>query len=209
MGRRFDSDGAYKLHLLKQSKTWLLSSIFLTEYNSPMPYPLLTERLSIAPLAMPDLESFLAYRQDPEIARFQSWDPSYSREQALELIESQVGVELPSKGQWLQLAIHHLMSGELVGDLALHALEENKSRFEIGFTIAKQYQGRGFAREAALRLMNELGFEVATKFIAASDSRNKASIKVLTALGFQQQSMKGWTEEFKNELVTVDYFETH
>jgi RimJ/RimL family protein N-acetyltransferase len=56
--------------------------------------------------------------------------------------------------------------------------------------------------------MNELGFEVATKFVAATDNRNKASIQVLTALGFQQQSMKGWTEEFKNELVTVDYFET-
>jgi RimJ/RimL family protein N-acetyltransferase len=173
-----------------------------------MLYPLLTERLRIAPLALPDLESFLAYRQDPEIARFQSWEPSYSKKQALELIESQVGVVLPSKGQWLQLAIHHQASAELVGDLALHALEENNSWFEIGFTIAKKYQGQGFAKEAALRLMNELDFQGATKFIATTDSRNIASIKVLTALGFQQQPLKGWSEEFKNELVTVDYFET-
>ena len=173
-----------------------------------MLYPLLTERLSIAPLALPDLESFLAYRQDPEIARFQSWEPSYSKEQALELIESQVGVVLPSKGQWLQLAIHNQVSSELVGDLALHSLEDNNSRFEIGFTIAKKHQGQGFAKEAALRLMDELGFQGATKFIAATDSRNIASIKVLTALGFQQQPLKSWSEEFKNELVTVEYFET-
>ena len=181
---------------------------FLTEYNSPMLYPLLTQRLSIEPLSMTDLQSFLAYRQDPEIARFQSWEPSYSKEQALELIQSQSGVVLPSKGQWLQLAIHHQVSAELIGDLALHALEENSSRFEIGFTIAKKHQGQGFAREAALRRMNELGFPGATKFIAATDSRNEASIRVLTALGFKQQPLKGWTEQFKNELVSVNYFET-
>ena len=172
-----------------------------------MPYPLLTERLSIQPLALPDADAFVSYRQDPDIARFQSWEPSYSKAQAIELIASQSGVDLPSQGQWMQLALHHRASGDLVGDLALHSLAENLVGYEIGFTISKKYQGQGFAKEAAQKLMSHLVLLGARKFVASTDRRNTASIKVLTALGFQQQPLKSWTEEFKNELVAVDYFE--
>ena len=117
MGRGFDSHGAYKK--------------FLTEYNSDMSYPLLTDRLSIQPLTLADLETFVAYRQDPEIARYQSWEPSYSKAQATELIESQAGVLLPGKDQWLQLAIHSRISGELVGDLAIHSIEDDHSILKL------------------------------------------------------------------------------
>ena len=70
-----------------------------------MAYPILTERLSIRPLAMVDLDTFVSYRQDPEIARFQSWETTYSKNQAIDLIESQAVSVLPKKGEWLQLAI--------------------------------------------------------------------------------------------------------
>jgi RimJ/RimL family protein N-acetyltransferase len=173
-----------------------------------MPYPLLTDRLSIEPLAMRDLDSFVSYRQEPEIARFQGWEPSYSKAQAIDLIESQTGVELPSKGQWLQLAIHNRVSGEHLGDLAIHRLEDTDPAYEIGFTIATKHQGNGFAKEATRELMNYLRLQGATKFIAATDRRNTSSIKVLTGLGFEIKPSKSWSEEFKNELVTVDYFET-
>jgi RimJ/RimL family protein N-acetyltransferase len=43
--------------------------------------------------------------------------------------------------------------------------------------------------------------------MATSDRRNIASIKVLNSLGFEQRADKSWGEEFKGELVTVDYFE--
>ena len=172
-----------------------------------MPYPLLTDRLSIEPLAMRDLDSFVSYRQDAEIARFQGWEPSYSKAQAIDLIKSQTGVELPSKGQWLQLAIHNRGSGEHLGDLAIHRLEDTDPTYEIGFTIAKKHQGNGFAKEAAGKLMSYLRLQGESKFIATTDRRNTSSIKVLTGLGFEIQPSKSWTEEFKNELVTVDYYE--
>jgi RimJ/RimL family protein N-acetyltransferase len=172
-----------------------------------VPYPLLTHRLSIEPLAMDDLDSFVSYRQDPEIARFQSWEPSYSRAQAIDLIESQKGVVLPEKGQWLQLAIHNRVSGEHLGDLALHRMEDTDSSYEIGFTIARKHQGNGFAKEAAHELMDYLSLQGATNFIATTDRRNTSSIKVLTGLGFEKQPAKSWSEEFKNEFVAVDYYE--
>ena len=174
-----------------------------------MAFPILTERLSIRPLAMADLETFVTYRQDPVIARFQSWEITYSREQAIDLIESQAGSVLPEKGEWLQLAICSLVDQEHVGDLGIKSVEDADATFELGFTIAKQHQGRGFAKEAASKLMSFLVLEAgAKKFIATTDSRNTASIKVLSGLGFNQNVSKGWTETFKNEVVDVEYFET-
>lgn len=173
-----------------------------------MTYSLLTPRLSIEPLKLSDLYTFVGYRQDANIARFQSWDTTYSAEQAVELIESQTGVMLPDEGQWLQLGIHDRTSGELVGDLALHSQKDSQSVFELGFTIASQHQGKGFAREAASRLMSFLFSKAgAEKIVANTDRRNTASIRLLLSLGFKSHPEKSWTENFKNEIVTVDYFD--
>ena len=174
-----------------------------------MSYPILSERLSIKPLVMADIDTFVAYRQDPDIARFQGWEITYSKNQAIDLIESQAGLLLPEKGGWLQLAIYKLVGQEHVGDLAIKWVEEEDSTFELGFSIAKQHQGQGYAKEAASTLMTYLVSEAgARKFIATTDSRNNASIKVLSALGFKQNVFKGWTETFKNEKVDLYYFET-
>lgn len=172
-----------------------------------MAYPLLTERLSIEPLSLADLDDFVAYRQDPEIARYQSWDLTYSKEQAKQLIESQTGVLLPAPGQWLQLAIHEKTSGRLVGDLAIHAIRERDLEFEIGFTIAKNHQRQGFATEAASRLLTYLFSEVGARVVVAQpDSRNTASKQLLKTLGFEIDQSKSWFEEFKGEEVKVEYF---
>ncbi len=173
-----------------------------------MIYPLLTERLIIEPLALSDLEPFVKYRQDPAIARYQSWDESYSLDQGRELIESQAGVLMPELGEWLQLGLHNRNSGQLIGDVAINALADQMDCFEIGFTVAKEFQGLGYANDAVSNVLEHLvAEEGAKKFIATPDSRNEASIRLLVSLGFQQNASKTWNEEFKGETVTVYYFE--
>ena len=199
MGRRFEPDGAYcaSRQLTNQPKIPV------------MPFPLVTARLSISPLELSDLDVFVEYRQDPEIARFQSWDVDFSKEQGLELIQSQVGIEFPGLGDWLQLGVREISTGKLLGDLALHALEE-EHRYEIGFTLAKTHQGTGFAKEAAAKLLEFLFFEKnALSVEAATDRRNLASINLLKSLGFPQVPSRSWDEEFKDETVTVDVFQIH
>lgn len=172
-----------------------------------MIYPLSTQRLSIRPLALSDLEAFVSYRQDPDVARYQSWETSFSHEQGKALIQSQDGIELPAPGEWLQLAVHELSTGQLVGDVALHQLAAPRE-FEIGFTLATAHQGKGYAFESTSRLLEFLINEIwATKVIATPDSRNAKSISLLSKLGFTRNSSKCWVEEFKGETVTVEYFE--
>jgi RimJ/RimL family protein N-acetyltransferase len=174
-----------------------------------MEYPLLTSRLSISPLAASDLDAFVSYRQDPAIARYQGWDADYSKEQGKSLIDSQRAVTLPSHGNWLQLGLRHREDGQLVGDVAIHNLDEPERSVELGFTIARPYQGKGFAKEAVSEVMAHLREHKFSKFVANTDARNAPSIAILTRLGFNQVPEKSWTEQFKGELVTVLWFETN
>lgn len=172
-----------------------------------MRFPIVTERLSIAPLTVDDLTSFVRYRQEPTVAQFQSWDTTYSLAQGADLIASQAGVTFPAPGGWLQIGIRLLNSNELVGDLALHALDE-LGQFELGFSLAPEHQGRGYAKEAAGALLGVLFREHgAERVIADTDQRNHSSTKLLEKLGFVCQPEKGWTEEFKGETVRVEHFE--
>lgn len=41
-----------------------------------------TPRLCLRPFQDADLEAFLAYRNDPAVARFQGWEMPYTREAA-------------------------------------------------------------------------------------------------------------------------------
>lgn len=171
-----------------------------------MIYPLSTQRLSIRPLALSDLEAFVSYRQDPDVARYQSWETSFSHEQGKALIQSQDGIELPAPGEWLQLAVHEHSTGQLVGDVALHQLAAPRE-FEIGFTLATAHQGKGYAFESTSRLLEFLINEIwATKVIATPDSRNSKSIRLLTRLGFAEDPSKGWVEDFKGEKSRVAFF---
>ena len=173
-----------------------------------MSYPLLTQRLSIEPLGKQDLAKFVAYRQDSDVARYQSWEVSYSEHQALDLLKSQQNVTIPSAGNWLQLAIHDQETGELLGDLALHSLDQEGLFFEIGFTLALANQGKGIAREALSRLIQYLFAEVgAISVVANCDKRNLSAIRLLLSLDFEEIPSKSWTEQFKNELVEVNHFE--
>ena len=172
-----------------------------------MALELRSDRLQISPLEVADLDAFVSYRQNSEVARFQSWESDFSLEQGLELIQSQAGISFPTQGGWLQIGIRDLSSGDLIGDLALHSLEQERC-YEIGFTIATEHQGKGFGREAAARLLTYLFDERdADRVEANTDSRNVASIRLLTSLGFSQQLDRSWVEDFKNESVTVYVFE--
>jgi RimJ/RimL family protein N-acetyltransferase len=173
-----------------------------------MSYPLITERLSIEPLSENDLSEFISYRQDPDVARYQGWDISFSKPDAINLLNSQKDITVPSTGKWLQLAIHNLKSGELMGDLALHRLENQECAFEIGFTISSKNQGNGIAKEAVARLISFLFEEVGAKIVIATcDDRNMSAARLLISLGFEQISEKSWTENFKNELVKVNFYQ--
>jgi RimJ/RimL family protein N-acetyltransferase len=170
-----------------------------------MAYPLRTERLVIEPLGPADIEAFHTYRQDPDIARWQSWSPDYSMEEARRLVESQPTTALPSPGDWLQLAIHDRLDGSLRGDVALHALSDQPDTYEIGATIAAASQHQGYAIEAARSIVGCLLTEVgAHRVVAFCDSRNEPVARLLRRIGMRHESRQVCGDWFKGEWTTLD-----
>jgi RimJ/RimL family protein N-acetyltransferase len=115
-----------------------------------------TERLLLRPFQVDDLEAFVAYRSDPEVARYQSWDAGYSTADGNRFLESQRGLAFGRPGEWLQLAITDRELGTLYGDCAVRVSADQPASAEIGITLAQASQGKGVATEALSALLTEL-----------------------------------------------------
>lgn len=120
-----------------------------------MPAPdIATDRLILTPLSAADSHALFAYRSLPEVCRYQSWEP-VRVEDAVSFIESLQSVEFDSAGTWFQFGVHLRGSGELIGDLGVHFLED-RAQVEVGFTLAPVAQGRGLGTEAVVGLLDHL-----------------------------------------------------
>ena len=143
--------------------------------------PIVTERLVLRPFRDEDLDALVAYRNDPDVARYQDWD-GISHEDALRLVQAHTQTSLGAPGRWQQIAL--VRGGELVGDLGLFLSADGRSAV-LGFTLARRYQGLGFAREALAGLIGAL-FERAEleRLEAVTDTRNAPAMALLERLGF-------------------------
>ncbi|MFS0853421.1 GNAT family N-acetyltransferase [Microbacterium sp. 179-I 3D4 NHS] len=166
-------------------------------------FPLHTARLVLSPLGPRDRDAFVVYRRDPEVARWQSWSPDYSTEQADALLAAQPHAVVSGSGEWLQVGMK-TPDGRLVGDVAVHALADQPDTFEVGVTLAREFHGLGFAREAVGAVVDALFQNGAHRVIAQTDARNAASGRVFAALAFRHEARHVDADWFKGEWTTLD-----
>jgi len=163
-----------------------------------------SERLILRRFRDTDLAPFVAYRNDPEVARYQSWDSFDEREARAYIRE--VGSAQPGvPGDWFQFAIESKEVGSLVGDCALQVDGQEPYRAELGFTLAREHQGKGYASEAVSRLLDyafeDLGLH---RVVAIADCRNEPSWRLLERVGLRQEGhfleslwfKGGWSDEY-------------
>jgi RimJ/RimL family protein N-acetyltransferase len=171
-----------------------------------------TERLIVRRFTDADLPILIAYRNDPEIARFQSWE-SFSQHEAQAFLQEQLTLEPGRPGKWFQFAIELKSSGLIVGDCALHVDEEGRQG-EIGFTLAGQYQGKGFAREAVAQVLDYSFTHLNLhRIVAITDCRNHSSVALLEQLGMRREGhfiqnifFKGeWGDEYSYAILKEEW----
>ncbi len=162
------------------------------------------ERLTSARLVLrrfraTDIETFVRYRADPAVARFQSWQ-DFGAADGQEFF-AWVSTQHPdTPGEWFQFAIEQAATGEMIGDCALHALADKSHEVEIGFTLAPSFHGRGYATEAVACLLDYVFDPLAKeRAMAITDIRNTASIAVLERLGFVRDPAPREPVPFKGE----------
>jgi aminoglycoside 6'-N-acetyltransferase len=91
-------------------------------------------------------------------------------------------------GEWYQLAIERKQEAGLIGDCAFHVFAHDTRQAEIGFSLARQYQGYGYATEAVMRLLEYLlGGLGLHRVTATCDAENHASAKLLERVGMRRE----------------------
>lgn len=174
--------------------------------------PLESERLLLRRLADDDLLPFLAYVNDPQVARYQTWE-SYSEQQAKDVIERQKNMVPGLGGQWFTFALELKQAGVLVGHMALKTQDDNQQA-EIGFTLAREYHGRGLAFEAASRVLDYAFIDLEMhRVIAISDCENQRSVALLSRLGMRREGhfiqnvwFKGkWGDEYQYAILREEW----
>lgn len=163
-----------------------------------------TERLILRRFRPADLEAFVAYRSEAGVARFQSWDESYSRSDAETFLIEDSKVAPGQLGQWLQLAIEDRETGNLCGDCAVRVAAEQPRTAEVGVTLAPQHQNRGIASEALRATLDWLfGEQDMHRVYAQADDRNEAVHRLLEKLGFRLEARLIDADWFKGEWTTL------
>jgi RimJ/RimL family protein N-acetyltransferase len=159
------------------------------------PLPWRGERVALRRFRAGDFERFQAYRQDPEVGRYQGWEPM-SDEAARAFLREMAAAEFGRPGEWIQIAIADA-ADELIGDIGLYVMAGGDEA-EFGISLARPAQGRGLAEEAARVLIAGLrGSTGVRRLIAIADTRNVASARLLRRLGMTLEAEE--LAEFRGE----------
>jgi aminoglycoside 6'-N-acetyltransferase len=158
------------------------------------------ERVTLRRFKLADLKPFVAYRSDPDVARYQSWDSPYPLAHGERLIKAMRRQHPDTPGQWFQFAVVLSSTGELIGDCGTKSDAVDPRQAEIGYTIARQQHGRGYGTDTVRTLLGYL-FDSRDKHrvTASCDPRNTGSIRLLERIGMRREGHMLESDWFKGE----------
>lgn len=146
-----------------------------------------TQRLLLRPIQLDDKQTLFDYRKDEETNKYQGWIPKTigDVEEFIGKLEPQLNIPK----SWFQMAIIEKENQVFIGDLGIHFLEESSQQVELGYTLNKKFQGKGYATEAINTVINYLFSELNKHRITTSvDPENSPSFKLLERLGFIKEA---------------------
>jgi RimJ/RimL family protein N-acetyltransferase len=176
-----------------------------------------TERLILRRFTDADLTAFVAYLNDPLVARYQMWE-DYPEEVARERIEEQKTLAPGIPGKAFTFALELKETGALVGHLVLTVQEKEARQAEIGFTLAREFHGQGLAAEGAARVLAYAFTELKLhRVFAITDCENDSSVALLERLGMRREGhfiqniwFKGkWGDEYSYAILRAEWLAQH
>lgn len=153
--------------------------------NDPAFDSLKTSRLTVRRFRASDATAFAAYRNDPEVERYQGWE-SCTDPEARDFIASLAKLSPGEPERWFQFAIEESETGELAGDCGLYCFDKDAAQAELGFTLASAHQRRGYAHEAMMAVLEyAFGRLEVHRVHSVTDERNYPAQALLENLGFR------------------------
>jgi RimJ/RimL family protein N-acetyltransferase len=155
-----------------------------------IPWPVHTERLSIRPATVDDLEALGRIQNLPEVA---AWLPSSAGTQADYLLRMGRDGLLPRT-----LVVER--DSVVIGELYVHvtsawaqsevADEARDSQTEVGWGLDPDHQGHGYATEAATELVRLCFEDLGVRRITAGAfADNAPSLRVMERLGMRRETL--------------------
>lgn len=150
-----------------------------------MDYIVETERLLIRRFKKTDIMSFYKYRQDKDVAKFQSWNHANFLE-TMQVLNEILNSNFDWKKGSVQFAIERKDIQYHIGDIYIAIDEHQPLNCFLGYTLAKECWGYGYAQEACVGILSHIFkntdiYEVHALILPG----NKRSLKLIEKLGFQ------------------------
>lgn len=147
---------------------------------------LTSDKTTLHRLRPADLSAFQTYRSDPDVARYQNWEPMTDAEATEFLTFMTTTTPIMRPSHWAQIAISDTVTDALIGDMGLY-LSQDGAEAELGITLASSHHGHGHATRAAKLASLFLFDETEISHINAyADLRNLPSRALMTRVGFMQ-----------------------
>jgi RimJ/RimL family protein N-acetyltransferase len=181
---------------------------------SLLTFPLTTERLLLRPFTDDDADALFAMYKPAQVSRYLYTEPR-SRDEIPDLLaRAKQLIAIDDEHDGLRLAAVLKGSGSVVGDISLWRVSSEHQQGEIGYVLAPQHQGQGYATEAVERMLRlgfeEIGFH---RIVGRLDARNAASAAVLERVGMRREGhlrenefIKGeWADELIYALLATEW----
>lgn len=141
-----------------------------------------TERLTLRPMHPIDAEDMYAYARREDVTRFLLWSPHPSPEYTrdyLRYVHSRYAL-----GDFYDWAVIDRESRRMIGTCGFARIDTENSSAELGYVLNPDFHKRGYATEAAKRVL-EFGFEVLGlhRIEARFMEGNESSLRVMERLG--------------------------
>lgn len=146
-----------------------------------------SERLLLREFSMDDLAGVQRYACDMRVVEHLTFGPNNESDSVEFLRRCQLDRAAQPR-QDHAFAIVRQADSELVGSCGLHLRPWRKRTAELGYCLAYEFWGNGYAREAVAALVT-YGFESLDlhRICAVADPENVPSLRLLERLGFRRE----------------------
>lgn len=142
-----------------------------------------SQQIALRRLSAADAAPFRAYREDPDVAKFQGWEPM-EEERALGFLSQVEAIPILQAGKWTQLGLALRENNQLIGDVGIH-ISQDQSEAELGITLASDAQGQSLGYEAVELVCTWLFEQTQIKrIVAITHARNKRALALLARTPF-------------------------
>ena len=150
---------------------------------------LITERLRLRPFAPADGAVMHDIYADPAVMRHVGHGPHRTMSETTAALRA-YGDMLARRG-FSFLAVEELATGRLIGDAGLHPLGGTGPEIELGYTLARDAWGKGYATEIGRALVHHARSVLGVpQVVAQVEPANLASRHVLEKLGMREREVR-------------------